>query len=201
MRLCEKPCYYRSTKEVNQMKGLTAICALIVGAVMFTNAQTPTVTNAELEKYRAKRVAAEEELRQKYAEMGFPGPTELERQRNRDYWDKIELGEKLQAQRHEREKLEAERAERERLVRIAAEASIAAAAARQKEVVVERQDDTGYLWGYYILNNRRWPWRSPYPYYYPYPTGSGTYRVGGGMVVAQPGAQVPSYPQRPRRRR
>src|SRR5688572_22618088 len=71
-RLCEKPCYYRSTKEVNQMKGLTAICALIVGAVMFTNAQTPTVTNAELEKYRAKRVAAEEELRQKYAEMGFP---------------------------------------------------------------------------------------------------------------------------------
>ena len=131
--------------------------------------------------------------------MGFPSPAEIERQRNRDYWDKVEFGEKLQQQRAEREKADAERAERERLVRIAAEASIAAAAAsRQREVVVERQDNTGYLWGYYVLNNRRWPWRSPYPYYYPYPTANGTYRVGGGMVTVQPGGvQGPVYPQRP----
>lgn len=179
------------------MKRIPAIFTLFLGVVVFSNAQAP-VTNADLEKFRAKRVAAEEELKQKYAELGFPGPAELERQRNRDYWDKIEFGEKLQAQRADREKLEAERAERERLVRIAAEASIAAAAAQQKEVVVERQDNTGYQYGYYILGNRRFPWRSPYPYYYPYPTGSGTYRVGGGMVMSRPGSQVPSYPQRRR---
>jgi hypothetical protein len=181
------------------MKGIAAVFAMIGCAFVYSNAQTKPVTNADLEKYRAKRVAAEEELRQKYVEMGFPGPAVLERQRNREYWDKVELGEKLQAQRNEREKLEAERAERERLVRIAAEASIAAAAAaRQREVVIERQDNSGYQYGYYVWGNRRFPWRSPYPYYYPYPIGSGTYRVGGGMVMSQPGSQIPAYPQRQR---
>ena len=181
------------------MKRIAAVCALIFGAVVYSSSQTPTVTNADLEKYRAKRVAADEALQQKYSEMGFPSPAEIERQRNRDYWDKVEFGEKLLQQRAEREKTDAERAERERLIRIAAEASIAAAAAQQREVVVERQDNTGYLWGYYVLNNRWWPWRSPYPYYYPYPTANGTYRAGGGMVVTQPGIQLPG--QRPRWRR
>ena len=184
------------------MKRTAAICALIFCAVVFSSAQTPTVTNADLEKYRAKRVAAEEALQQKYAEMGFPSPAEIERQRNRDYWDKVEFGEKLQAQRAEREKAEAERAERERLVRIAAEASIAAAAAQQREVVVERQDNTGYLWGYYVLGGRRYPWRSPYPYGSQYPYGNTTtWRTGGGMVTVQPGVQLPVYRQRPRWRR
>jgi hypothetical protein len=181
------------------MNRIAAVFMLIVCAVVFSNAQQkPTVTNADLEKYRARRVAAEEALQQKYAEMGFPSPVELERRRNRDYWDKIELGEKLQQQRLEQEKLEAERAERERLVYIAAKAAAEVQAAASKEVVVERQDNTGYLWGYYVWGNQRYPWRSPYPYYYPYPVGSGTYRVGGGMVTIQPGAQIPAYPQRPR---
>ena len=75
-----KPCYDRFTKEANEMRRLTAIFALIAGAVVFADGQTGTVTNADLEKFRAKRVAAEQELRQKYAELGFPGPAELERQ-------------------------------------------------------------------------------------------------------------------------
>lgn len=176
------------------MKRIAAIFALVVVGVLLANAQTGTVTNADLEKYRAKRVAAEEALQQKYAELGFPSPVEIERQRNRDYWDKIELGQKLQQQRYEREKLEAERAERERLVRIAAEASIAAAAAQSKEVIIERQDNTGYLYGYYVLGNRHFPWRSPYPYGV-----TTTWRSGGGMVTVQPG--VPVIGQRPRWRR
>ena len=181
------------------MKRIAAVLALVFGAFLYSDAQTSTVTNADLEKFRAKRVAAEEALQQKYAEMGFPSPVELERQRNRDYWDKVELGEKLRNQRVEKEKLDAERAERERLVRIAAEASVAAAAAaaREREVVVERQDNTGYLWGYYIWNSQRYPWRSPYPYYNP----NVQYRVGGGMVVVEPGTQSPVYQQRPPWRR
>ena len=180
------------------MNKVAVVFAIVLCVVVCSNAQSAPVTNADLEKYRAKRVAAEEALQQKYAELGFPSPAEIERQRNRDYWDKVEFGEKLQAQRAEREKADAERAERERLVRIAAEASIAAAAAQRKEVVVERQDDTGYLYGYYVYGNRRFPWRSPYPYGSPYPIGSGTYRVGGGMVMSQPGSQVPAYPRRQR---
>jgi hypothetical protein len=178
------------------MKRPIAFLALIAGAVVSVNAQSAPVTNADLEKYRAKRIAAEQELREKYAELGFPGPAELERQKNKDYWDKIELGEKLQAQRIEREKQEADRAERERLMRIAAEASIAAAQAERENVVVERQDDIGYLWGYYIYGNQRYPWRSPYPY-----GTTTTWRAGGGMVTVQPGVPVPAYPQRPRWRR
>jgi len=179
------------------MNRIVSIFVLIVCAAAYANAQAkPAVTNADLEKYRAKRVAAEQELNQRYAEMGFRSPVELERQRNRDYWDKIEFAEKLQAQRVEQEKIAAERAERERLVRIAAEATIAAAAAERENVVVERQDNSGYLWGYYVYGNQRYPWRSPYPY-----GTTTTYRTGGGMVVVQPGVQVPTYPQRPRWRR
>lgn len=180
------------------MKRIAAVFMLIVCAVVYSNAQQkPTVTNADLEKYRARRVAAEEALQQRYAEMGFPSPVELERQRNRDYWDKIELGEKLQQQRLEQEKLEAERAERERLVYIAAKAAAEAQAAAAREVVVERQDNSGYLWGYYVWGNQRYPWRSPYPYWYPYPIGNGTYRAGGGMVTVQPGTRPPVNQQPP----
>ena len=74
--------------------------------------------------------------------------------------------------------------------------AIAAAQAERENVVVERQDNTGYLWGYYVYGNQRYPWRSPYPY-----GTTTTWRASGGMVTVQPGVQVPAYPQRPRWRR
>ena len=39
--------------------------------------QTRTITNADLEKYKQKRLAAEKELRENYRELGFPSPEEL----------------------------------------------------------------------------------------------------------------------------
>ncbi len=41
--------------------------------------QTKTVTNSDLEKFRQKRVEAENKLRTDYAKMGLPSPAEIER--------------------------------------------------------------------------------------------------------------------------
>ena len=47
-------------------------------------AQSSTITNVDLEKYRQKRLAAEKDLRENYREMGFPSPEELEKQNEED---------------------------------------------------------------------------------------------------------------------
>ena len=64
-------------------KFLTAICLSVLSIAI--SAQTKTVTNADLEKYRQERLKAEEDYRKNYAQMGFPSPEELERinERNR----------------------------------------------------------------------------------------------------------------------
>ena len=175
------------------MNRIAAIFVLIVGAVVYLNAQTPTVTNADLEKYRQRRVAAEAELAQKYAQMGFPSPVELERQRNRDYWDKIEYAEKLQKERLEREKKEAE------LKQMAYEAAMAS---QPIYVIVDRQGTQTSDYNY-----NPYPYYGNYPYYPNYPTYGNypcynsrfgcryprqqfpnqtqlpTYRTGGGMIM------------------
>ena len=49
------------------MKRIAAVFAMIICAVVYSNAQTKAVTNAELEKYRARRIAAAADLQQKFA--------------------------------------------------------------------------------------------------------------------------------------
>ncbi|HEX8287085.1 MAG TPA: hypothetical protein VF556_03770 [Pyrinomonadaceae bacterium] len=46
-----------------------------------TRRATKTVTNADLEKYRQKRLQSEREYRDNYEKLGFPSPEELQRQR------------------------------------------------------------------------------------------------------------------------
>lgn len=55
---------------------------LLVSSTVF--AQTKTVTNADLEKFRQKRLQAEKEYRENYRRLGLPSPEELERQREED---------------------------------------------------------------------------------------------------------------------
>lgn len=55
------------------------VLALVFGISSFAFAQTKTITNTSLEKYRQKRLQAEYDLRTNYAELGFPSPDELER--------------------------------------------------------------------------------------------------------------------------
>ena len=78
-------------------------------AAVAVSAQTRTVTNDDLEKYRQKRLAAEKDLRENYERLGFPSPEELERQIEQSRADRAELAERLRTESLERERLILER--------------------------------------------------------------------------------------------
>jgi hypothetical protein len=81
------------------------------------SAQTRTVTNDDLEKFRQKRVAAERDLRENYERLGFPSPEELERQIEQSRVERSELAARLRAENLETERLDLERQRAEREAR------------------------------------------------------------------------------------
>ena len=70
-------------------------------------AQTRTVTNADLEKFRSERLEAEREYRQNYERLGLPSPEELERRRVESARERDELSARLRAERIQREQFAA----------------------------------------------------------------------------------------------
>jgi hypothetical protein len=62
-------------------KRILLVLSLIFSISTIASAQVKTVTNAELEKFRQKRVAAEKEYLATYAERGLPSPQQLEKER------------------------------------------------------------------------------------------------------------------------
>lgn len=58
---------------------ITVLSAFALAFAANGFAQTRTVTNADLEKFREKRLRAEQDLRENYEALGFPSPEELER--------------------------------------------------------------------------------------------------------------------------
>lgn len=126
---------------------------VVLSAGIAVSAQTKTVTNLDLEKYKTARLLAEKDLRENYAKMGFPSPEELARQQDEDEKARIVLLDKLRAERLERERIEAENR------RISAASYTA-----QPQIIVESQDSSGYLYGYTSYGNYRRPWRSDRPH-------------------------------------
>ena len=88
------------------MRILIAVIGLSI-LTMGVSAQS-TVTNADLEKYRQKRLAAERELRENYERLGFPSPEELEAKRVADAKEREELAARLARERIAREQAEAQ---------------------------------------------------------------------------------------------
>ncbi len=82
------------------------VLVLIAVATTALSAQTKTVTNADLERFRDKRLQSEREYRQNYEELGFPSPEELERQRKESVIDRERLAERLRDERLQREQFE-----------------------------------------------------------------------------------------------
>lgn len=80
-------------------KRLLFILCLSFIAVGTSFAQTRTVTNRDLEKFRQKRVEAERDYRENYEKLGFPSPEELERRREQSGY---EAEETLLRQREQR---------------------------------------------------------------------------------------------------
>jgi len=70
---------------------------LAVAAAAFAQAEpkTKTVTNADLEKYRQARLAAEKDLRENYEALGFPSPEELDRRNVESNRELADLAQRL----------------------------------------------------------------------------------------------------------
>lgn len=134
-------------------KAIGMLAVLMTGTVLTVNAQTPTVTNADLEKYREKRLAAERELRENYEELGFPSPEELLDMESRS--------------RRERAKIVSELRERD------------AELARQEQMVFESSAGGAAAFGYpnpefVDYGGRYAPSYLYYTYYNPYLIRTGT---------------------------
>ena len=85
--------------------------SLIFSVSIVSFAQSKTVTNADLEKFRQKRLEAEKDYRENYLKLGFPSPQELEKQIAEDKRAMEELAARLQAERLERERADAQNAQ------------------------------------------------------------------------------------------
>lgn len=93
------------------MRKITAVLIVVFSAVFVAEGQRAprTVTNAELAKFRDRRVAAEQEYRDNYQRLGMPSPEDLDAMRDRDMADRLELAQQLRQARLDRERLELDR--------------------------------------------------------------------------------------------
>lgn len=89
-------------------KRLWFILCLIFVTANLAVAQTKTVTNANLEKHRQKRLEAERDYRENYERLGFPSPEELDRQLEQDRRERSELSQRLREEKLERERMQRE---------------------------------------------------------------------------------------------
>lgn len=89
-------------------KPLFVFCFIAATAAV-GSAQSKTITNADLEKYRQERVKAQVDLRDNYARLGFPSPEERERRNAQSAKEAEELSARLKQEELTRERLEAER--------------------------------------------------------------------------------------------
>ncbi|MGH9819251.1 MAG: hypothetical protein ACRD43_03700 [Pyrinomonadaceae bacterium] len=125
------------------------LCILTIAAVSAV-AQTKTVTNFELEKYRQQRVQAEKDLNENYKELGFASPEE--RAKRLETWkqESSELSNRL---------------EMERIARENAEAAAGQAAAQQRYYQPAQPDyqlyNDGLIYGYGNGYTNRFPRRVP----------------------------------------
>jgi len=84
------------------LPGIVGICTLPLLA------QTKTITNFELEKFRTQRVQAEKDLRENYEKLGFSSPEERARRDEAQRKDDEELAARFERERLEREAADAE---------------------------------------------------------------------------------------------
>jgi hypothetical protein len=153
--------------------------AVLIG-VMFSSAAAvsaqTTVTNADLSKFREKRLQAEKKYRENYRRLGMPSPEELEKRRVEDIRATEELGTRLRRERQERERIAAEQA---RLEQLRTETIV--------PVYVLPGTEQPYLGSMYLYygggyghRGRRFGSRSiPRTYY----------RAGGGGLIYEPGGR------------
>ncbi len=90
------------------MKILLIVCSIIILSG-FALAQSRTITNLDLEKFKTQRLAAEKDLRENYEALGFPSPEQIEARRKAAEVESKELSERFERERIERERLAIDR--------------------------------------------------------------------------------------------
>jgi hypothetical protein len=75
------------------------ILSFILIAALTAFAQTKTITNADLEKYKQERLKAEREYRENYVRLGFPSPEELARRNEQSQRELSEYSSRLRQER------------------------------------------------------------------------------------------------------
>lgn len=114
----------------------TLSLVVMLGAFAWAqNEPVRTITNSDLEKYRAARVKADDEYRRTYAEKGLPSPEELEKREEERQKRLFEFSDQLANERRQREYLEL--------------LAAAAAANDEPQVIYLAQDNGG---GYYPVS-------------------------------------------------
>ena len=157
---------------------IAVLMSFILATASSLMAQTKTISNADLEKYRQARLTAEREYRENYERLGMPSPAELDRRREQSRIETERLSEKLRAEEVERERIDVQRE--------AGEPRYVTAI----QTPIERR---GYAPIYYWSNDRRY--RSPRPHY----TYQSGYIAGGQFWPT--GSRTPSRPAFKRVRR
>lgn len=72
---------------------------MVFAAVSGVFAQTRTVTNSDLEKFRVEREAADRALRERYKRLGLPSPEEIQKETERRNAEFIRYSQQLRAER------------------------------------------------------------------------------------------------------
>jgi hypothetical protein len=138
-----------------RVKVMIVVCLVGLAAVS-AFAQTRTVTNADLEKFRQARLQGEMDYRENYRRMGFPSPTELEEHLENSKIERETLAARLAGERLQRERIQADLA-----AAIITSEQRAAAAAQENPEPVGPQLYYGYPSGgyynrgYYYRNRNR----------------------------------------------
>src|SRR5688572_27122381 len=88
---------------------IAAMVFFILATTVSLFAQSRTITNADLEKYRQVRLSAEREYRENYEKLGMPSPAELDRRREQSRIETEQLSGKLRAEQFEQDRLGLER--------------------------------------------------------------------------------------------
>ena len=124
------------------MKYLFFVLVVALGAISI-NAQTKTMTNLDLTKYRQDREKAERDYQETYARRGFPSPEELARRRQKSAAELQEYSDQLRAQ-----KLELERA---------AAQQRALRTTYVPQFYIVNNEAPAYDLGYFYMNGRNYP--------------------------------------------
>ncbi len=128
---------------------LFLVLTCVFGLSGLAAAQNKNITNADLEKFKEKRLRTEREYRENYAKLGMPSPEDLEKSAERKRRENAEVAARLRVERLADERTQA--------LREQAETQAAAANNSYNQPIVQRtylQTNSGYApFGYYTYQN------------------------------------------------